>query len=263
MKITKHFTTIEGYLRSFERKYKLDRYRQHEDITEPLVCFGMYSKGGMAHIMKHKGLVVIIWSGSDSLNLGQPGYHFFARWCIENKNRVFHLAYSKWICDDLTRVGIGYIEKRVFPMEFDKSQFKVCPLGKKIYFYSAGKPRNEFYGRPTVNKIDKDFGAFNFQHASRNAVPRREVQNYYGNCFVGVRFTEHDNMAMSVLEMSLMGRRHIFNGNVPGALPYTDYDSIIEHLKVEWMRTKPDKELSQETWEFVYDDRKWLDTKYY
>ena len=86
MNITKHFTTIEGYLRSFERKYKLDRYRQHEDITEPLVCFGMYSKGGMAHIMKHKGLVVIIWSGEegpdyDSIDVKNRG---------DDANKILH-----------------------------------------------------------------------------------------------------------------------------------------------------------------------------
>ena len=263
MRITKHFTTIEGYMKSFERKYKLERYRQNEDSQLPVVCFGMYSKQGMHYIMNHQGLLIIIWSGSDGLNLCQPNYQFFVRWCIENKHRVFHLAYSKWLVADLKGVGIEHISKRIFPMEFDRNVFEVVPLGKKIYHYTAGKSRDDFYGKPLAKKIQDEIPAFQMLWGTRNGVPHREVWKLYADCFCGVRFTSHDNMAMSVIEMSLMGRYSIFNGNVPGALPYETKRDVIDYLKVEWMKEEPDKELSDETWEFIYDDRKWLDTKFY
>ena len=100
---------------------------------------------------------------------------------------------------------------------------------------------------------------------------------------MGVRLTEHDNMAMSVVEMGLMGRRSIFNGNVPCAIPYpcAPYDKyepltkrrwvwqddgllpIIGSMILDYRGTKPDRLLAEEMAEFVHDDEDWLNTEFY
>jgi len=109
-----------------------------------------------------------------------------------------------------------------------------------------------------------------------------ELYEIYKRSFVGVRLTEHDNMAMSCIEMGLMGRRSIFNGNIPCAIPYpcAPYDRYEPLTRKQWvwqdesllprigkmileMDREPDKFLAEEMREFVHDDKEWLDTKYY
>ena len=113
------------------------------------------------------------------------------------------------------------------------------------------------------------------------AYTKRELYDIYKDCFVGVRLTEHDNMALSCVEMGLMGRYSIFNGNIPCALHYghhyTTYDNEtrqrwvyqdesllgeVSNMILE-MDRRPDRLLAQEMREFVYDDEEWLDTKFY
>lgn len=109
-----------------------------------------------------------------------------------------------------------------------------------------------------------------------------ELHEIYKQSFIGVRLTEHDNMALSCVEMGLMGRRSIFNGNIPCAIPYSDaqyfkYDPLtrkqwtfqsdalqgqIERMILEADR-EPDKILAEEMREFVRDDERWLDSKFY
>jgi hypothetical protein len=89
-------------------------------------------------------------------------------------------------------------------------------------------------------------------------------------------------MAMSVVEMGLMGRRSIFNGDVPCAIPYPcpKYDHYEPLTRRQWvwqdesllptienmilcMDRRPDPLLAQEMREFVQDDEKWLNTEFY
>ncbi len=88
-------------------------------------------------------------------------------------------------------------------------------------------------------------------------------------------------MALSCVEMGLMGRWSIFNGNIPCAIPYghnyTQYDpetrrrwvsqddsllGTVENM-IHTMKREPDKRLAEEMREFVHDTEDWLDTKFY
>ena len=89
-------------------------------------------------------------------------------------------------------------------------------------------------------------------------------------------------MALSCIEMGLMGRRSIFNGNIPGVIHYPtkeyyyekelklkpmfrvdNLESIIGKMILDNWHNEPSKELAEEMREFVHDDEKWLDTKFY
>jgi len=90
-------------------------------------------------------------------------------------------------------------------------------------------------------------------------------------------------MAMSCVEMGLMGRRSIFNGNIPCAIPYPchPYDKYEPETRMRWVwqaaslmgvvaemvlehrGTPPDRLLAEEMLEFIHDDEDWLDTKFY
>jgi hypothetical protein len=65
--------------------------------------------------------------------------------------------------------------------------------------------------------------------------------------------------------MGLMGRRSIFNGNIPGAIPYDKKEPgpILDMVLEEYQYSDPDKYVSEAMWSFVQDDQSWCDTKFY
>ena len=70
-------------------------------------------------------------------------------------------------------------------------------------------------------------------------------------------------MALSCVEMGLMGRKSIFNGNIPCAIPW-GREGVKEQIIQMWnINPMPNKHLADEMREFVYDDEKWLNTNYY
>ncbi len=263
MRIKKTLITLESFMKPFKMKYGLRNYTPDNDKKEPLIAFGCYTKTVTQWLMAHEGLVVIVWSGGDAMHLKK--WKYFADWCKANQDRVFHIAYSHWIKTDLDNVGLTYFERPVFPTSLDWLHFEP-ERGTKIYHYhNRNKGLYEFYGTDVVNRLEKrnklPFVKTAFGHLKPQSL---ELYNAYKSCHTGVRLTWHDNMALSCVEMGLMGRRSIFNGNIPCAIPFADKDEatrlIIEAHKE---LPRPDKLLAEEMKEFVYDDEKWLDTKYY
>ena len=265
------------------KKYNLQIYRPKYEKNEPVIFFGCYSHGAKAWILNHKGLVVIVWSGSDSTRLHEVPE--FVAYCIRNKHRVFHIAHSHWIQTDLKEFGLEWIDKVVLPQDF--SEFKFSPTqGKNVYHYGSSGNRLFYYGTPLIKKLrdewkKKDLPGFYI--TAPHSYSRKQIIKMYEDSFIGVRLTEHDNMALSCIEMGLMGRYSIFNGNIPCAIPYpnkpydhyniktrtswvlTD-DSVMDFVKpkiLEYRYTPPSETLAAEMREFIHDDKKWLDTSFY
>ncbi len=268
-----------------QKRYNMEDYRPSDpaDRRGPVVVFGCYGGGTKADIMNHQGLCVIVWSGSDSVRLHERGH--FIQFCKDNAHRVFHIAHSHWIQTDLAHFGLKYIDLVVLPGDFKGFSYeKEC--GDSVYHYGTHQ-RMWYYGTELMRKMAKvwvkqsDKPKIHF--AIQTTFKEKELYEIYKDSFVGVRLTEHDNMAMSVIEMGLMGRRSIFNGNVPCALPYpcepySRYEPltkrqwvwqddsllpIIGQMILEYRGTAPDWLLAEEMREFVHDDEKWLDTKFY
>ena len=286
MKIKKYYAPWSIFWgKQMQKKYGFERYRSKEvsDRKEPLVVFGCYGGGTKIDIMNHEGLCVIVWSGSDSVRLHEkPG---FVTFCKLNAHRVFHIAHSHWIQTDLTHFGLKYIDLVVVPVDFSSYSYeKEC--GNSVYHYGTHQ-RLWYYGTHIMQKLEKKWSGNKhypkIYKTVQAAYSKSELYGIYKDSFIGVRLTEHDNMAMSVVEMGLMGRRSIFNGNVPCAIPYpcAPYDryepltrrqwvwqddslvGIIGNMILDHREMKPDPLLAEEMREFVHDDLKWLDTKFY
>ena len=270
------------------KKYGFEYYSpsNRQDRHSPLVVFGCYGRGTKADIMNHSGLCVIVWSGSDSTRLHEM--RDFVDYLKNNKDRVFHIAHSHWIQTDLKHFGIDYIDRVVIPS--DPTDFKFEEQrGDCVYHYGAHQ-KLWYYGTHLINKLEKKWNKSdrypNIIKTTFGGYRYDELYELYKRCFIGVRLTEHDNMAMSVIEMGLMGRRSIFNGNVPCAIPYPcpPYDTYTPLTRVQWVWQDesllpiigkmildyreeggcvPSREVSEEMREFVNDDEKWLNTEYY
>ena len=266
------------------KKFGFDGYydpQSKHDKTKPVVFFGCYGRGTKVDVMNHRGLCVIVWSGSDSGRLHE--YRPFVDY-LKSTDRVFHIAHSWWIQKDLEFFGIDYIDRVVLPVDLSGYKFEEN-VGDSVYHYGA-KTREWFYGTHLLKRLRTDWNKKphypNIIITAAHAYPKHELYELYKDCFVGVRLTEHDNMALSCIEMGLMGRRSIFNGNIPCAIPYpcAPYDRYDPMWRKQWifqddsllgtvakmileMDRRPDKHLAEEMREFVYDDFKWLNTEYY
>ena len=266
------------------KKYGFNGYYSPYDKrqrTLPVVVFGCYGKGTKHDIMNHRGLCVIVWSGSDSTRLHEYGE--FIHYLKDHEDTIFHIAHSHWIQTDLDHWGIKYIDRVVFPVDLSGFKFEE-QIGTKVYHYGS-KQREWFYGSHLMRKLRTQWAKP--QHLPKVIITesggynQEELYEIYKDCFVGVRLTEHDNMALSCVELGLMGRYSIFNGNIPCAISYgqnyTHYEPETRRRwayqdesllgKVEQMILETDREpdilLAEEMQEFVHDTEDWLDTKFY
>jgi len=268
MRIEQFSTDLMFFARHFRRKFKMNYYDKSSN-NEPAVFFGCGGYGIKQMVLNHKGFAVVVWGGSDSMFIDrEPRMGEYFR---KNKDRIVHIAHSHWIQTDLAEKGIEYIDRVVLPVEFDRAQFTVEPLGKYIYHYGpTTRTRYEFYGTTTVHQMMKMVGQTHvlsnkFIVTNANAVPRQKMHEEYKKAFMGVRLTDHDNMSLSCIEMGLMGRRSIFNGNIPGAIPYQKKEPghVLDLILEEYQYSEPDRDLSNEMWDFVQDDMTWVNTEYY
>jgi hypothetical protein len=267
------------------KKYDMEQYSPNNDKDVPVVFFGCYSGGVKRDIMNQRSLVVIVWSGGDGVRLHEDTG--FIDYCKENKHRIFHIAHSHWLQTDLKFWGLDYIDRVVLPLIPELFKFEP-DKGNQLYMYGP-KERGWYYGRHIVDRLRFKWGGS--KHFPKIVItePRGyshgELYEIYKKSFLGVRLTEHDNMALSCIELGLMGRKSIFNGNIPCAIPYGhEYNTYLSGTKREWVfqrdeiilpqvekmilkewreYTGPDRVVAEEMREFVHDDRKWLNTKFY
>ena len=271
MKITELTTQLDDFYRPMKAKYGLKDfvYDPGKPTSDPCIFFGFYFNGDRMKMLKQRtGLVVIVWAGSDSMrfhkNYGALNYF------KENSDRVFHIAYSHWIKADLDEVGLDYFEIPIFPIAFSKQQFTVEPLGDMIYHYTSSIGSHQwFYGTDTMEQIMAAVGnthvlSNKLLQTNFHAYKRDKLHEVYKRAFVGVRLTSHDNMAISCVEMSLMGRRSIFNGNIPGAIHYEERSEVLDLIIDEYQYNEPDRLVAEEMWDVInLDQHQWLDTDFY
>jgi len=266
------------------KKYGMEKYNHAHDKNNPIVIFGCYSQQLKREIMNQRNLVVIVWSGGDGVRLHEDTA--FIDYCKVNKHRIFHIAHSHWLQTDLKFWGLEYIDRVVLPLLPELYKYE-SSVGNKVYHYGQ-KERLFYYGTDIMRKIRSKWESPKRFPKVVITGPRgynySELYEIYKDSFLGVRLTEHDNMALSCIELGLMGRRSIFNGNIPCAIPYghnyitytpetkrrwvfQDEATLLPKIQgmilKEWQTPEPDKLLAEEMQEFVHDDLKWLDTKFY
>jgi len=257
MRITQANVTAKFFRDSFMAKFGMTQYvsRKH-----PVIFFGCYRKNFDA-VFRHRALCVIIWAGSDSLNLLREPAIVDA---FKRKRNIKHISISNFISSDLARVGLPYIYLPIVP--FDNSSFKPVPLGTKVYVYSAHlKP--ELYGASLVKKVISNFPGIDFitLHAQPPAsVSRDKIHTIYAQCACALRLTEHDGLSNTVIEMGLMGRRCIWNGIAPNSIPWKNIIDICYKLENELKRPKTiDLALAEKVRKFIDIDTKFLNTEFY
>ncbi len=227
------------------------KYEYHKN--KPIIFFGMYEKEEFELLKNHKSKCLIIWGGSDAIKIRKKknDWRTLNR-IFKNQSKVFHIAQSKWISDDLKLLKLKH--KCLTWYSLEKSKFKCTEKGDSIYIYLP----NKWYGNELFVELkEKLNGKYEFIIGGGNMGKEKKLSydkmpETYSKCFIGLRLVPHDGLGSTVQELGLMGIKCVHNGNSPSALNYKNIDDIIKHIENEAKTIGlKDEELSKKVDEYL------------
>jgi len=240
---------ISNGVKTFKNQYlkKFDLV-EVKDTSSPAVFFGMYTLGDFDCYLHHKGEIIVVWCGSDCLMLDVKKAE------IVKSKPATHIVKSKFMSDDLKKHNI---EHKILPVTWQEPDLVAVPRGNCIFHYGNGI--NNFYGDDYLPEIRKRTGLKVIQ-TTKDTYTREQLIVYYANCFVGLRLTPHDGIPNIVMEMGMMGRRCLYNGYLPNAIPWRNIDDICASIMEEYrLRDINDtEEISKEMKYFIDIGHNWL-----
>jgi hypothetical protein len=232
--------SLEGLELGLIEKYELITY---SDFAERVFFFGMYRQEDYDRLISCLGKVTVIWFGSDALNVSED-------WIEELKN-ADHIAVSKQVQATLKAKGIDSIYRPINAAI--PSQFTNVQNGDNLFWYYGNAP--EFYGLDLVDEIEQRL-SIPIVRVGYNALSKDALINVYKQCFLNLRLTPHDGCPNTNIEMGLMGRKSIYNGDLPCSIKWDSIDSICNTIETEYQNRKNDNTIiSQEFINFTQYER--------
>ena len=231
--------SLVGLTTNYRKKYKLKPYY---DSVKPCAFIGMYRDVDFNRFIKHRSDRILIFAGSDALNLNPD-------WVEPIKKRATVIySISQYVYDTLQSYGIDSVIKRYSATI--ATQWKNSPMGDSIYWY-YGIGAETFYGSELIEQIEQQID-IPIIKAHLGSFTKKQLHDIYSQCFINLRLTPHDGCPNSNLQMGLMGRKSIYNGDLPYSLKWDSVDDIVAHIKREYRnRNKPNHQISSEFFTFV------------
>jgi hypothetical protein len=210
----------------FKSKYGL---RDYGDLDAPLVMFGMYDDEDLRTYRKHRGELTLVWQGMDSKDLNGRAEEIKSKEC-------FHYSISHWITESLDK---NDIHSTYAPISATTGEINLQPLGNSIYFYTSrmSQESSDYYGEFMIDEIKSKTG-LNVHVATCDTYSKDELRQIYADSFINLRLTTFDGCPNTNLEMALMGRRSIFNGDIPGSIKWRGVDDICNSIMHEFYKRK-------------------------
>jgi len=200
---------LEHFKKRFQRFYCKNFYYN----TGTCVFFGMYSVKDIEILIKHRGYKFLIWGGTDCNWKYRDRVINFE--IIKKIPDLYHIAISK---DIQERLHLKNIESIFLELDLvDKELFKpVSKKGDSIFIYNGFTKGKEYiYGKKIYMEVVKRLPEFKFIYSNQLSLQHEEMPKIYGECFIGLRLTEHDGNANMVQEMKAM--------NIPVVHNLSDY----------------------------------------
>lgn len=204
----------------FLKKFNLEQDRN--DFDEKLVVFGCYNSRDMARIVNHRAEILLIWAGTDVLNVDNL-------LILNDFSNIKHIAQSRDIYLKLLEFNFDPEYRQISLTDFD--YWKPVPLGDKIYIYTS-QTRPDKYGKEMYEDIMSYYGSERFIVSNYNVYTQEEMRDIiYPQIKFALRLTPFDGLSESVLELGLMGRMVIHNDDIPNCLHYKDYRQIFNYIE--------------------------------
>lgn len=216
--------SLAGLDKGLIEKYNLTPY---EVATWDTVFMGMYREEDLHILATHLGGSTIVWFGSDAKDLP-------ADWIKFMKDSV-NIAVSHQVVETLASKGIDSVWcpiNAVIP-----HHWPLVPNGDKIFWYSGNAP--EYYGESLINEIKERIN-IPIIRAGHDTFTKEQLVDVYSQCFLNLRLTEHDGCPNTNIEMGLMGRRSIYNGDHPATIPWRSVDDICRSIMYEYQSRNVD-----------------------
>jgi len=255
---------FEGEIR---KRYKFVPYI---NSNKPAIFYGCYSpkkyrsgrrRPDVSTVEAHKSLGIIVWCGSDALVAHLPPYKK-----IRSASNLRHIAVSRSVSEDLLHLGIPHTYVPLCSVNTHIYHNYNIPLGLKVYVYTSFNIP-EVYGFDLVKQVQAKLPDVEFMvHAALPpySIPRAKMPRAYGECFIGLRLTTHDGLSNTVVELGMMGRRCVWNGWMPNAIPWTSVDDVVRIIKEEQSRIgELHPEVKEVVCKYLRVGRDWLHPKFY
>ena len=210
--------SLAGLDKGLIEKFNLTPY---ESPIIDTVFMGMYREDDLIMLTTHIGASTIVWFGSDAKDLPDDWIKFM-------KDSV-NIAVSLQVLETLKSKDIESIWcpiNAVIP-----HHWPLVPNGDKIFWYSGNSP--EYYGQDLINEIKERIN-IPIIRAGHDTFAKSEIFDVYAQCFLNLRLTPHDGCPNTNIEMGLMGRRSIFNGDLPASIPWKSVDDICQSIMREY-----------------------------
>lgn len=202
----------------FLTKYNLQPYH---DPTSHLFLFGMYRQQDFEILKQHQSTVTVIFQGCDAKDLPKE-------WIPELKKHKL-ISISHWIYDSLKNYGLESELKPVSATIVEK--WAEVPKGEFVYFYASDDSESalDYYGYKYLEEIKKHFPVI--EGRLGKFTQNQLHHDIYPKCFANLRLTTYDGCPNTNLQLGLMGRCSIFNGNIPGSLHWKGIDDILQSIE--------------------------------
>ena len=228
--------SVDEFGLKFIDKYGLIQYHNEND---PVLIYGLYSDRDYEFAKKHTG--IIIWRGSDSMNIRDklPQYK--------------HIAISDYIYRDLHNNGIECVKLPLSPQEPVANPIY---RGDCIYFYS-NRDRPYFYNEKLIGQIHVNTG---IEIIKAYYDSYDNINDIYRKCFVGLRLLDHDGLSNTVVELGLLGRNCIYNGDTPNAIKWRNMRHLCELIRYEYEHRHDDNsQIAQKMADYINISGDWLE----
>lgn len=225
----------------FRKKYGLAEYY---DSSKPLVIFGMYDQYDLSVFNNHKSDLCVVWQGMDAKTATNDMISEL------KKKACTHYSISHWIKNTLELADINSFYS---PISATIGQSNPVPRGNNVYFYGSNlsDESNIYYGGHLIDEIEDRTG-LKIIRATYETYSKDDLVGIYESCFVNLRLTEYDGCPNTNLEMGLMGRRSIYNGDIPGSIKWRGVSDICDSIMREYYRRHDDnKDIADITSIFV------------
>jgi len=241
---------LKYFENSFMNKYGLSKYGK---VDEPFIKFGMYYSEDYRTVLYSQSPVIVVWCGNDA---AKKSLKVRARRLLAHKKRIKHIATSECIAKDLRNVGL---ECEVIPVTPSEISFEPCKRGDKIYFYYCSEVKKDFYGYDIAKEVEKRTG-IKIIYATADSFSSEQMKDVYSKCFMGLRLTPRDGVASTVIELGMMGRRSVFNGDSPSSLKWNTVDDVCRIVQEEYenRNDNDEEDVSRAVKEYLNDNKKWL-----
>lgn len=225
----------------FRKRYELTEYA---DSAKPLIMFGMYRDEDFDVLRRHDAPVTLVWQGMDARSIN-PEWLPFLRLA-----HTRHISISHWIRNSLNAVGIL---NELIPVSATSANIYPVKRGDCIYLYHSddSPSAREYYGAHLIPEIAERTG-LRIHTATLGEYGPDALRRLYADCFINLRLTQYDGCPNTNLEMGLMGRRSIFNGQIPHSIPWQGIDDICDSIMAEYeMRHEDNTYISNDIYNYL------------